>query len=75
MSVLGRWTGMTTGDYQGGHDFHHCVVESDLKRTRYSLSDVPNFVRIDHPDRKPFRAAGGEKKRKPVQGQGQGGNE
>ena len=42
------------------HEYSHAITEPEF-RPRYFLSDIPEFVRIDHPDRKPFTARGGEK--------------
>ena len=42
------------------HAYEHCVTPAEF-RPRWFLSHVPEFVRIDHPDRKPFTARGGEK--------------
>ena len=46
---------------EDGPVYGHAIVESttDPARSRYWLSDVPEFVRINHPDRKPFRCSSG----------------
>ena len=44
--------------YDDNHIYSH-VVTPDEWRPRWRLSDVPEFVRIDHPDRPAFKAQGG----------------
>lgn len=64
MAILGRWTGMVSGDYTPGeHVYHHIMTPPEF-RPRWFLSDVPEFIRIDHPNRpaaKEGNAGGGYK--------------
>jgi hypothetical protein len=67
MAILGRWTGMVSGDYSPGEHIYHYVMtppDSSPTRSRFWLSDVPEFIRIDHPNRpaaKEGNAGGGYK--------------